>query len=331
MNLKQNTQLMKSQTFGVEIEMGKISKKACCELVAKYFMDTYGVPVNMYYDGSHHSNYVAYDHKGRKWQFMDDGSSSGRLGCISCEMVTPILMYDDIPDLQAIVRILRANGARSGYDYNAGVHIHIGADFDTEGGQNATTIRHLVNIIASHEKILNKAIAVTPQRHDDWARDVNPSFLRAINEQKPKTKHQLGVLWYGGEGAMRNASHYDRSRYHLLNLHAIWDKGTIEFRCFEFKRGLHAGELKAWIQLCMAMCNYAKMVTRSSYEPVDMSNEKYAMKNWLINMGFVGDEFKTARKVLTKRLLGDCAYKNGRATSDDDEILDTMAYGGMND
>lgn len=337
MNLLENAQKMKSQTFGVEIEMGKISKELVAKIICDYYNQKCGCNNQPHYHGGYYEEWHAYDNQGRNWKCMNDGSSSGRLGHITCEMVTPIMFYEDIEDLQQITRILRQNGARSGNDYNAGVHIHIGANFDEVGGQNATTIRHLVNVVANHEKLINKAVSVTDSRHQRWAQDVERNFLRKLNEEKPTTKKGLGSIWYGSESYYNSiirdphGNHYDSSRYHLLNLHALFTKGTIEFRCFEFKRGLHAGELKAWIQLCMAMCSYAKMITRSKYAPIDMANEKYAMKNWLNNLGLVGDEFKTARIVFEKRLMGDCAAKSGRSYGDLDNLIYSQSYAGMNE
>lgn len=325
-NLKHNATLLKNQTIGVEIEMGKISKKDACRIVNDYFNTTYNFSNEFWYDGSHHCDYACYgrpDNNGRArvWRFMDDGSASGDWGSISCEMVTPILRYDDIEDLQAIVRLLRQNGARSGAHWNSGVHIHVGADFDEDGGQNARSVRNLVNLIASHERLICDAVSVTPSRIQQWCRFVEPSFLRKINSKKVKTKTDLEVAWYGYSG---HHAHYDSTRYHLLNLHAIWDKGTIEFRCFEFHNNLHAGELKAWIQLCLAMCSYAKLVSYTSPKPKDFTNQKYALKNWLNNMGLMGTEFKTCRKMLTKHLRGDTAYKNGRSSSLDDYDIDNL-------
>ena len=339
MNLRQNTELMKGQTVGVEIEMGKISKENACKLVAKYFAETYEMAGDFWYDGGPHSAWVCMGRPAtgttefRKWKFMDDGSSSGDWGHITCEMVTPILHYDDIEDLQAIVRILRQNGARSGAHWNAGVHIHVGADFDRANGQNTKSVINLANLIASHQKLLCTALAVTPSRQRQWARFVEPTFLRKINSNsRPKNKTQLEMAWYGQIG---NHPHYDSTRYHLLNLHAIWDKGTIEFRCFEFHNNLHAGELKAWIQLCMAMCSYVKLVRHCSPTEIVAENQKYAMKNWLNNMGLIGDEFKTARKMLTKNLKGDMGSKHIRVSSADDldmdSSVDAMEFSYFND
>ena len=41
------------------------------------------------------------------------------------------------------------------------------------------------------------------------------------------------------------------------------------------------------------------------------ADEKYG---WLLRLGFIGDEFATARRVFTNRLPGDTAFRHGRPT-----------------
>ena len=105
----------------------------------------------------------------------------------------------------------------------------------------------------------------------------------------------------------------------MLNYHATFTKGTIEFRLFQFdapaegkRNGLHAGQLKSYIQLCLALSQMAKTVKSASPNPQQNENPKYAMRTWLLRLGFIGEEFKTAREILTKRLAGDTAFRNGR-------------------
>ena len=105
----------------------------------------------------------------------------------------------------------------------------------------------------------------------------------------------------------------------MLNLHATFTKGTVEFRLFQFdaptadrKGGLHAGQLKSYIQLCLALSQLAKDVRTASPKPQQNENPKYAMRTWLLRLGFIGDEFKTARDLYTKRLDGDAAFRGGR-------------------
>lgn len=103
----------------------------------------------------------------------------------------------------------------------------------------------------------------------------------------------------------------------MLNLHATFTKGTIEFRLFQFadpsdgkQNGLHAGELKAYIQLCLAMSQLAKMVKTASPKPQQTDNEKYAMRCWMLRLGFIGDEFKTAREILLRNMEGNASWRN---------------------
>ena len=106
----------------------------------------------------------------------------------------------------------------------------------------------------------------------------------------------------------------------MLNLHATFTKGTVEFRLFQFdapsngkQNGLHAGQLKSYIQLCLALSQMAKSVRTASPIPQQTDNTKYAMRTWLLRLGFIGDEFTTARDFLTRNLAGDAAFRDGRA------------------
>ena len=105
----------------------------------------------------------------------------------------------------------------------------------------------------------------------------------------------------------------------MLNYHSFFTGKGIEFRLFQFDapangklNGLHAGQLKSYIQLCLALSQLAKEVKFASPKPQQNENPKYAMRTWLLRMGFIGEEFKTAREVLTKRLSGDAAFRTAR-------------------
>jgi hypothetical protein len=64
------------------------------------------------------------DRRGRTWQVMADASLNARKE-YQAEIVSPILHYDDIGELQEVVRAVRRAGARS--DESAGIHIHVDA------------------------------------------------------------------------------------------------------------------------------------------------------------------------------------------------------------
>ena len=233
-------------------------------------------------------------------------------------MVTPILRYSDIELLQELCRRLRKAGAKSDATRGCGVHIHIGAQ-----GHTPQTLRNLANIMASHESLLADALRLDRGRMDRYCRTVDPAFLAALNRRKPKTMAALADVWYTGNDANYGRNqHYNDSRYHMLNLHATFTKGTVEFRLFQFdapeggrQNGIHAGQLKSYIQLCLALSEMAKEVRTASPKPQQNENPKYAMRTWLLRLGFIGEEFATARDFLTRNLDGDTAFRHGRAAA----------------
>ncbi len=316
MNARTERQIteMKNQTIGGEVEMNNIKRSKAAKIAADYF------GTGRYENTASRNGYMtwsAWDGEDREWKFQRDVSISGP-DDEKCEMVTPILHYSDIETLQELCRQLRHAGAKSDASRGCGVHIHIGAN-----GHTPQTLRNLANIMASHEELIAEALKLDRYRMDRYCRTVDPNFLQAVNRKKPKTMSQLADIWYTSQGASYGRTqHYNDSRYHMLNYHATFTKGTIEFRLFQFdeptaerKGGIHSGQLKSYIQLCLALSQMAKDVRTASPKPQQNENPKYAMRTWLLRLGFIGEEFATARDFLTRNLSGDTAFRHGRAAA----------------
>ena len=62
------------------------------------------------------------------------------------------------------------------------------------------------------------------------------------------------------------------------------------------------------------MAKVQKRVTATE-QPVE--NEKYAFRCFLLRLGFIGAEYKEARKILLKNLSGNAAFKGTRGTETD--------------
>lgn len=291
---------MKTQTFGVEIELTGITRKEAAQVIADYYGTT------SYYATRSYDTYEATDRQGRKWKAMRDGSidTEGNGSDYSCEIVTPICKWDDIADIQEIVRQLRRKGAKA--NASCGIHVHVGAEQHT-----AKTLRNLVNIMASKEDLLFKALKVRATR-EHYCQKADESFVEKMNHKKPQTEKAMEDLWYEGyESRYDNRSeHYNSSRYHALNLHSLWQGKGIEFRCFNGTT--HAGRIKTYIQLCLAISHQALTQHGASARKTASGNEKYTFRTWLLRLGMIGDEFKTARDLLLEPLSGDIAFRNGR-------------------
>ena len=72
-------------------------------------------------------------------------------------------------------------------------------------------------------------------------------------------------------------------------------------------------EMNAYDTFICKLCEMARNQSRvnSSEKPVD--NEKYAFRCFLLRLGFIGNEYKAARKILLKKLSGSSAFRNGGA------------------
>lgn len=296
---------LREQRFGLEFEFTGIERADAAEIIADHF--------GTYYDccGGSYDTHKIRDDQGRTWKVVYDSSISpydtnGNYASSSykCELVSPICKYEDIDTIQQILRKLRSGGART--NSSCGIHIHVdGANHD------ARSIKNLVNIMASKEDVLEKALDISPSRESTYCKKTDSRFLTALNEQRNPSMDKIKELWYNGRTSAC-LSHYDVSRYRMLNLHSFFGSHhTVEFRCFNSCN--HAGKVKAYIQFCLAMSAQAINQRSSRYQPMDRTNDKYTFRTWMLRMHLIGDEFKTCRLHLLSNLEGTPDYKDREA------------------
>ena len=71
------------------------------------------------------------------------------------------------------------------------------------------------------------------------------------------------------------------------------------------------------------LCDFAKNQKRVNNKPDISDNEKYAFRCFLLRIGMIGTEYKSARKVLLRNLTGSSAFRHGKPKKEDsDEISD---------
>lgn len=294
---------LREQRFGIEIEMTGITREKAAEVTAEYF------GTRTHYVGTYYDTYAAIDSQGRQWKFMSDASitaqkkedgqrvSAGKE--YRTEMVSPICTYEDIVPIQEIIRKLKEYGAIT--NKSCGIHVHIDASpFD------AKKLRNISNIMAAKEDLIYKALNVSVDRQHRWCRPVDQRFLEELNRRRPASMRDVERIWY--DGPSRSYEHYDDSRYHCLNLHSVFQKGTVEFRLFNGT--LHAGKIKAYIQFCLAIGAQALNQSCASRQKTQTTNEKYTFRTWLLRLGLNGDEFATARQHLLANLDGCIAWRD---------------------
>lgn len=105
------------------------------------------------------------------------------------------------------------------------------------------------------------------------------------------------------------------------SLPIIEHDGKIAFPWFTL-HGL-GGEAEAYSLLVTGICKMAKNQKRVTATERPVENAKFDMRLFLIRLGFIGDEYKTARKILLRNLTGNSSWKAGRQPERQSENTET--------
>lgn len=155
--------------------------------------------------------------------------------------------------------------------------------------------------MTSRQDLIYEALEIG-NRADRWCHKLNSALLAEMKKNRNLSKEKAEQIWYssandGYSGGVSH-DHYNTTRYHGVNLHSYFSKGTVEFRLFNST--LHAGKIKAYIQFCLAVSAWAissqdKIVFRSM-SGYTAEQKVTIMRNILTHrLGLYGDEFKTCR------------------------------------
>lgn len=295
---------LKNQCFGCEIEMTGLTRRDAAEALGTLFGTSY------HYEGGGYLTYAVIDPNGKTWKLMRDssitamkkqrGTKVGASEEYKVEMVTPKLEYSELERLQEVVRTLRHAGAFP--HSSCGMHVHVDA-----ANHTPQSLKNALSIMYSKEDILFLALNVNENRVSRWCQKVEEPVLQEVRKlNKGASMTQIKSKWYrGGDGS---GYHYDSTRYHALNLHSVFYRGTLEWRCFEST--LHAGEVRANITLALAISaqaiNQSRTVARKT---LIGDNPAFTFRTFLLRLGLIGPEYKNVRSHLLKNLPGDKAWR----------------------
>lgn len=248
------------------------------------------------------------DPAGKKWRFVYDGSIRGIQGnreptssrLYKVEMNSPVLEYSEMEKLQQVVRALRQAGAV--VNSSCGMHVHVDA-----ANHTPQSLKNALTIMYSKEDILFKALKVNENRVQRWCQKVREPMLEKIRKMPTDlTMEQLKQQWYGGTDESR--MHYSWTRYYALNLHSVFYRGTLEWRCFEST--LHAGKVRANITLALAISAQAINQKKTVMRKTEISeNPAFTFRTFLLRLGLIGTEYKNVRAHLLENLPGDKAWR----------------------
>lgn len=294
------------RSIGIEIELTGITRNKAAKVIAKHLNGVIEKKNDAY------DTYKITAPDGRVWKVVYDGSirtqkkvSGQKVEAskdYSVEIVSPILNYKkDIESLQEVVREIRKAGGFSEKQNCTGIHIHLNG-----GDHSPRSLRNFINIIYSRNDLLYDSLQIEATRMG-YCKKMDASLVERMNQRKPKSLEQIENIWYEGYGSSRSR-HYHESRYHFLNLHSFFNGvGTVELR--GFNGTLHAGKIRSYIVLALAMNHQALTQKSASSKKPQIENPKFSMRTWLNRIGLIGDEFKNCREHLCKHLSGSAAWR----------------------
>lgn len=277
---------MRELRFGVELEMAGLSELRAAEAM----QDAVGGHVQSMVG----DRFAVTDREGRRWQVKPDGSIDASQ---SAEIASPPLRYEDLPMLQRVARAVRAAGARA--NRSCGIHVHVDA-----GCMDSQHLVNLSKLVYNYEDHLYRALGVRQYRRLDYCRPVEEDYIDELMRKRPRSLDALRDIWYptNGDDYIETESMYNYTRYHGLNLHAVWYHGTVEFRYYN--GSLHAGVIKAYVQLALALAAYAGSAKsiQLGKRPIADEHVLPVFRALLMRVGLRGREFHNTRYHLLRRL-----------------------------
>ena len=166
--------------------------------------------------------------------------------------------------------------------------------------------------------MLYKALAVNPRR-TRYCKKLEDEYVDRLNKHKPQTVDGFAEEVYSNYGGYENNQmHYSSARYFGINMHSFFTKGTVEMRLFNST--LHAGWVRTYVILSIAMNNQAIMQSNASSKVTTSTNECFTFRTWLLRMGFIGKLYETPRQLLLENLEGNKAWRyaeEGRNSQND--------------
>ena len=135
--------------------------------------------------------------------------------------------------------------------------------------------------------------------------DTSEPESKGLTVQMPAdffTEHTLGNL----RQICENKAALFQTAFQTDSLDIIPSDEKVEFPWFMVEQD---GDADAYCTFISMLCEFAKNQSRINRKPDTSDNPKYTMRCFLIRLGMVGAEFKTARKVILRNLTGNSAFR----------------------
>ena len=158
-------------------------------------------------------------------------------------------------------------------------------------GHTGITLRNLMNMIYSKQELIIKSLGISGEI-------INEYFVKLINEAEIHTLEDFKT----------KADNIGKENCKGIELDFENKKISFKF----INEEAETEKIKAYTQFIELLDQSAKELKHASAKVSITDNPKFTFRVFLIRLGMVGDEYKTARKILLKNLEGNAAFRYGK-------------------
>lgn len=206
----------------------------------------------------------------------------------AAELETQETVQEEAPEADERLEANESQEADEEAETEDGIDLNMA--FPIEASRHSgTSLRNLVNLIYSRGSLINKAT--------DGHFHVEEGLVEALKDD---------TCTFSAANFRKAVADYESQHGQSIQGLTI----TPEQVSFTgFGKADDVTQLEAYGHLAIMMNEQAISQKRIQAKHVDDSNEKYAMRIWMVRIGMGGDEFKKTRAVLMKKLDGHTAFR----------------------
>lgn len=211
---------------------------------------------------------------------------------------TGALVFDDRTDTKRVENVLEAL-ERAGFESEFAAETETAEPMATE--QNTTDEEQTSKPTATEESEPQATEVTTPA--EEFVEQLSISLPNNLDEH---ARHNLDAV-INGKASLFKAAFLTES------LDYDEDEKKLTFPWFKYSSPESMGdETTAYMLFLTKLVTYAKGAKRVTVKDKTVDNPRYAFRCFLLRLGFIGQEYKAARKILMRNLTGNSSWRDGR-------------------
>ena len=253
------------------------------------------------------------------------------------------LIFDDRTDTKLVERVLEAL-AQAGFECETAPDAETDEEeqpvstcqfagpyempWDEDCNQKEMTEEEMASAMAEQDRLIAEAAVQQTEREqkaelqaeeqeDDFVDQLSISLPNDLDEH---ARHNLDAVLAGKATLFKAAFQTESLEYEDAN-------SKLTFPWFKYSSQESMGdETNAYMLFLTKLVAYAKEAKRVTVKDKAVDNPRYAFRCFLLRLGFIGQEYKAARKILMRNLAGNSSWKDGhRKEADGHEVFEQGA------